>query len=48
MSVQPLAVASRMCAESLINQMLFYAGELIYNAGYKIPRYNLLHRVERN
>ena len=48
MSIQPLAAASRMCAEALVNQMLFYAGEIIYNAGYKIPRYNLLHRVERN
>ena len=48
MSVQPLSATSRMCAESLVNQMLFYAGEFLYTAGYKIPSYNLFHRVERN
>jgi len=28
--------------------MLFYAGQIVYNAGYKISRYNLFQRVERN
>lgn len=47
MSARLPAAASQMRAYSLANQILFYAGEIVYNAQYKIPCYSLTHRVGR-
>jgi hypothetical protein len=48
MSARVLTAASKMRAQSSLNQMLFYTGEFVCNVGGKIPSYNLYQRVGRN
>lgn len=38
MSAKPFTTASKMRTQSSGNQILIYTGEIVYTAGYKIPR----------
>jgi len=48
MSARLLTAASKMRAQSSLNQTLFYTGEFVCNVGCNIHSYNLYQRVGRN